>query len=307
VASVASVPTGRIKASPLAKKLAAAKGVSLAGLAGSGPGGRIVRADVIAAASRPAPTTAAGSVAYSPAGGPLGADEKVPVSNMRATIARRLLESTNGIPHFYVEMEIDAGPLSDLREGLNAALADVPPEKGGGKFTVNDFILKASVEALRRVPAVNSSWLGDSIQRHGRVHLAFGVGIEDGLLTPVIRDADSKSLRQISAEAKVLAGKARAKKLTPNEMTGSTFTVSNLGMFGVTGFYGIINPPNAAILSVGATLEKPVVDARGQIVVGRRMMLGISGDHRVIDGVVAAQYLQALKALLETPALLLLS
>ena len=156
------------------------------------------------------------------------------------------------------------------------------------------------------MPAVNSSWMGDTIQRHGRVHLAFGVAIEDGLLTPVIRDADSKSLRQISAEAKALIAKARAKKLTPAEMSGSTFTVTNLGMFGVTGFYGIINPPNAAILSVGATLPKPVVDAHGRIVAGRRMTIGISGDHRVIDGATAAQFLVALKAVLETPALLLM-
>ncbi len=302
-------PGGRIKASPLAKKLAAEKGVSLAGVTGSGPGGRIVRADVISAASKPAPAASSSSAAPAITGltGPIGEDQTVPVSNMRATIARRLLESTNGIPHFYVEIEIDAGPLTDLREGLNAALGNLPPEKGGGKFTVNDFILKASVEALRRVPNVNSSWQGDTIQRHGSVHLAFGVAIDDGLLTPVIRNADSKSLRQIAAEAKELIGKARAKKLTPAEMTGSTFTVTNLGMFGVTGFYGIINPPNAGILSVGATLVKPVVNADGQIVAGRRMTVGISGDHRVIDGAAAAQFLAALKAVLETPALLLLS
>jgi pyruvate dehydrogenase E2 component (dihydrolipoamide acetyltransferase) len=302
-----AISGARVKASPLAKKLAAEKGVALAGVAGSGPGGRIVRADVLAAAGKPAPASSASAGgAVTSLSGPIGADETVPVSNMRATIARRLLESTNGIPHFYVEIEVDAGPLADLREGLNAALGELPPEKGGGKFTVNDFILKASVEALRRVPAVNSSWLGENIQRHGRVHLAFGVALEDGLLTPVIRDADSKSLRQISAEAKALIAKARAKKLTPAEMTGSTFTVTNLGMFGVTGFYGIINPPNAAILSVGATLQKPVVDSHGRVVAGRRMIIGISGDHRVIDGAAAAQFLAALKALLETPALLLL-
>jgi pyruvate dehydrogenase E2 component (dihydrolipoamide acetyltransferase) len=299
--------SARIKASPLAKKLAVEKGVALAGVTGSGPGGRIVRADVLAAVGKPAPaTSAAGSSSVASLSGPIGADETVPVSNMRATIARRLLESTNGIPHFYVEIEIDAGPLADLREGLNAALGEIPPEKGGGKFTVNDFILKGAVEALRRVPAVNSSWMGETIQRHGRVQLAFGVAIEDGLLTPVIRDADCKSLRQISAEAKALIAKARAKKLTPAEMSGSTFTVTNLGMFGVTGFYGIINPPNAAILSVGATLPKPVVDAHGRIVAGRRMTIGISGDHRVIDGATAAQFLVALKAVLETPALLLM-
>ncbi len=303
----------RIKASPLAKKLAAEKGVALADVTGSGPSGRIVRADVIAAAANPkaAASASSGASPVASLSGPIGPDETLAVSNMRATIARRLLESTNGVPHFYVEIEVDAGPLADMREGLNAALGEIPAAKGGGKFTVNDFILKGAVEALRRVPAANSSWLqgenGPVIQRHGSVHLAFGVAIEDGLLTPVIRNADSKSLRQIAAEAKELIGKARAKKLTPAEMSGSTFTVTNLGMFGVTGFYGIINPPNAAILSVGATLQKPVVDARGQIVVGRRMTIGVSGDHRVIDGAVAAQFLAALKSVLETPALLLLA
>ena len=293
-------PGARIKASPLAKKLAAEKGVALADVTGSGPSGRIVRADVIAAAANPkARAVASDAPTVASLSGPIGPDEILAVSNMRATIARRLLESTNGIPHFYVEIEVDAGPLADMREGLNAALGEVPVAKGGGKFTVNDFILKGAVEALRRVPAANSSWLqgenGPVIQRHGAVHLAFGVAIEDGLLTPVIRNAESKSLRQIAVEAKELIGKARAKKLTPAEMSGSTFTVTNLGMFGVTGFYGIINPPNAAILSVGATLQKPVVDARGQIVAGRRMTIGVSGDHRVIDGAVAAQFLAALK------------
>jgi pyruvate dehydrogenase E2 component (dihydrolipoamide acetyltransferase) len=302
-----AVPGARIKASPLAKKVAAEKGVSLAGLAGSGPGGRIVRADVLAAAARPAPAAASSTTAaFAPSSGPLGPDEKVPVTNMRATIARHLLKSKTEIPHFYVEVEIDAGPLTDMREGLNTALAEVPPEKGGGKFTVNDFILKASIEALRRVPTVNASWMGDHIQRHGRVHLSFGVALEDGLVTPVIKNADSKSIRQISAEAKELIAKARAKKLKPDEMSGSTFTVTNLGMLGVSRFYGIINPPNAAILSVGATVKKPVVDAHDHIVIGRRMTIGIAGDHRVLDGAVAANFLQALKTLLETPALLLL-
>jgi pyruvate dehydrogenase E2 component (dihydrolipoamide acetyltransferase) len=296
-------PGGRVKASPLAKKVATEKGVALAGVTGSGPGGRIVRADVLAAAAKPAPAAAP---SFAPVGGPLGPDEKTPVSNMRATIARHLLKSKTEIPHFYLELEIDAGPLTDLREGLNAALGDVPAEKGGGKFTVNDFILKASVEALRRVPAVNASWQGDHIQRHGRVHLAFGVALEDGLVTPVIKNADSKSIRQISAEARELAGKARSKKIKPDEMTGSTFTVTNLGMFGVTGFFGIINPPNAAILSVGATIKKPVVDAHDRVVVGRRLNIGLAGDHRVIDGAVAAHFLQALRTVLETPALLLL-
>ena len=304
-----SIPGARVKASPLAKKIAVEKGVSLAGLTGSGPGGRIRRVDVLAAVGKPsAPAVASSSATttFAASGGPLGQDEKTPVSNMRAAIARHLLKSKTEIPHFYLELEIDAGPLTDMREGLNVALADVPPEKGGGKFTVNDFILKASVEALRRVPAVNASWMGDHIQRHGRVHLAFGVALEDGLVTPVIKNADSKSIRQISIEARELAGKARNKKIKPDEMTGSTLTVTNLGMYGITGFFGIINPPNAAILSVGATVKKPVVDANNQIVIGRRMSIGLAGDHRVIDGAVAAQFLQALRTLLETPALLLL-
>lgn len=173
------------------------------------------------------------------------------------------------------------------------------------KFTVNDYILKATAEALRRVPAVNSSWQGDKIQQYGAVHLAFGVAIEDGLVTPVIRDAHAKSLRAIAIEARELAEKARNRKLKPDEMTGSTFTVTNLGMFGITNFYGIINPPNAGILSVGATISKPVIAANGSLAAGQRMSLGFSGDHRVVDGATGALFLQALRDLLETPAMML--
>jgi pyruvate dehydrogenase E2 component (dihydrolipoamide acetyltransferase) len=221
---------------------------------------------------------------------------------MRAVIAQRLQESKTTAPHFYLESEIDVGALLDLRKQLNSELAALPPEQGGIKFTVNDFILKAATEALRRVPAMNRSWAGKTIRQHSSVDISFGVAIEDGLLTPVIRNADAKSLKSISAEAKELITKARSKKLSPNEMSGSTFTVTNLGMFGVTGFYGIINTPNAGILSVGATIARPVVRENGSIEAAEIMKIGLSCDHRVVDGAIGAQFLQSLKTILENPA-----
>jgi pyruvate dehydrogenase E2 component (dihydrolipoamide acetyltransferase) len=305
----ASDDGSRLKSSPLARKIAKEKGVDLSSVKGSGPGGRIVRADVLAAAAAPKPAApsapaAAKTAAPAPAVASLQ-DREVPVSNIRATIARRLVESKTQLPHFYLETEADAAPLGALRASINEGLGSLAAEQGGLKVSVNDLILKATVEALRRVPAANASWMGDKIKYHGSVHLAFGVAVEEGLLTPVIKNAQAKSLRQIAAEAKELIGKARSKKLKPDEMTGSTFTVTNLGMYGITSFYGIINPPNAAILSVGATVKKPVVNAKGEIVVGERMILGISGDHRVIDGAVGAQFLAALRELIEKPALFL--
>lgn len=287
----------RIKASPLARKIASHKGVSLKGLSGSGPGGRIVKADVMHAVGKGGGAAAISGMAAGASRGLIAKDEAIPVSNMRRAIATYLLQSKTQIPHFYLDIEVDVGPLMDLRAVLN---------KNGksGKITVNDFILKASVEALRRVPKVNASWQGDVIKQHGSVHLAFGVAIEDGLVTPVIRDAHAKSLYQMSAEAKVLAEKARNKKLSPNEMSGHTFTVTNLGMFGINSFFGIINPPNAAILSIGATVKKPVVDSQGSITVGHRMNIGFSGDHRVVDGVTGAEFLAALKEIIEVPALM---
>jgi len=300
----------RVKASPLARKLAEQKGIPLNAVKGSGPGGRIVKRDVLKAekdgVSTPAESAPSQSPAPEAAASAPGLEEKsIKVSNMRRVIAQRLLESKTQVPHFYLETEVDAAALIKLRGELNASLAELPPEQGGIKFTVNDFILKASAEALRRVPGANASWQGDVIQQFGAVHLAFGVAIDDGLLTPVIRDAHAKSLRQISTEAKALIKKARAKKLTPNEMSGSTFTVTNLGMYGVTGFFPIINMPNAAILSVGATLKKPVVGPNDELTVGHRMALGMAGDHRVIDGAVGAEFLMALKDVLEKPALML--
>ncbi len=200
---------------------------------------------------------------------------------------------------------MDVGAMLDLRKQLNSELAELAPEQGGVKFTVNDFILKAATEALRHVPEMNRSWNESTIRQHPSVHISFGVAIDDGLLTPVIRDADAKGLKAIALEAKELISKARSKKLSPNEMSGSTFTVTNLGMFGVTGFFGIINTPNAGILSVGATIARPIVGKNGEIAIGQIMKIGLSCDHRVVDGVVGARFLQALKTILETPALIL--
>ena len=298
----------RTKASPYAKRMAEKAALNVAALSGTGPGGRVVGRDVAAAASAPAVAAPSGplNVAVAPPadGKGIQPDADVPVGGMRQTIARRLLESKVTVPHFYLEVEVDAAPLMAMRESLNKRLAEAGAD--AVKLSVNDFILKASAEALRRVPAVNASWAGTSIRTHGAVHLSFGVALEDGLVTPVIRDAHAKTLKDIAVEAKSLIGKARSKKLTPNEMSGSTFTVTNLGMYGVTGFFGIINVPNAAILSVGATIKKPVVDAQDRLVIGHRMVIGLSGDHRVVDGANGAQFLQALKQLLEEPALMLI-
>ena len=294
----APAPAGRIKATPLARKVAAAKSVDLARVQGSGPGGRIRRADVLAAAAAPAPAARAASSVL--AKGPIQEERAVAVSNMRGAIARRLLESKTQLPHFYVEIEIDAAPLSTLREQLNAAL-----EGDGVKLSVNDFILKASAEALRRVPQVNASWEGNQIRYFAAAHVSFAVAIDDGLITPVVRDAHLKSLFAISTEAKTLGKRAKEKKLAPAEFTGGTFCVSNLGMMGIPRFSAIINPPNAAILAVGTVVRKPVV--RGdRIEIGQTMTVTLSCDHRVVDGAVGAQYLNALKTLLESPALLLL-
>jgi len=302
-APVSSTGT-RIKASPLAKKIAAEKGLDLSTLQGSGPGGRILKEDVLNA--KPG-AVATDTTSSAPAAAPAATLEAldIPVTNMRKSIGKALVGSKTQAPHFYLQIEVDGAPLAKLRAELNGKLADLPPEHGGTKFSVNDLTLKAAAEAVRRVPAINRSWEGDTIKQHPNVHLAFGVAIDDGLVTPVIRAAETKGLREIGAEAKVLIKKARGKKLTPNEMSGSTLTVTNLGMFGISDFYGIINPNNAAILSIGATLKKPVVNENDEIVVGQVMKIGLSGDHRTIDGAVGAQYLQALKEILEAPATML--
>lgn len=310
--STSSESDSRIKASPLAKKLAKAEGVDLASIKGTGPNGRIVKQDVLDAkksggSSKPAASESKPAASVTLPGLAIAEDADLPVSSMRGVIAKRLVESKNTAPHFYLQIEVNAANLLATRAKINADLANVPAEHGGGiKLTVNDFILKASAEALRRVPTMNRSWQGSSIRQNGSVNLAFGVAIEDGLLTPVIRNAESKTLKQIAIEAKELIGKARNKKLSPAEMSDSTFTVTNLGMFGISSFYGIINTPNAGILSVGATEKKPIVNDAGEIVIGQMMTIGVSCDHRAVDGAVGAQYLQALKTLLETPALSLI-
>jgi pyruvate dehydrogenase E2 component (dihydrolipoamide acetyltransferase) len=305
----APAATGRIRISPLARKLAEEKGIDPSRVTGSGPGGRIVRADILAAeksgtakaGAAPARASGGSFTGGTPAKtGPIQEERTVQVTNMRGAIARRLLESKTQLPHFYVDIEIDAEPLLALREQLNKAL-----ESEGVKLSVNDFILKASAEALRRVPQVNASWEGAQIRYFGAAHVAFAVAMEEGLITPVIRDTHLKSVFAISTEAKALGKRAKEKKLKPEEFTGGTFCVSNLGMMGIPRFTAIINPPNAAILAVGTTVKKPVVK-NDQIVVGQTITLTLSCDHRVVDGAVGAQYLGALKQLLEAPALLLL-
>lgn len=301
----APVATGeRLKISPLARKLASELGVNPATVNGSGPGGRIVRADIEAAAKAPKTAPTAGSAAkgkkaappfVGTSDAPVQAEKVTKNSNMRATIARRLIEAKTTIPHFYLETEIDAGPMLALRAQVNELLGD------SGKLSVNDFILKACAHALRRVPAVNCSWDGEGIKAHAAANVSFAVAIEDGLITPVVFNAHAKTIHQISAEAKTLGAKAKAKKLQPNEYSGGTFCVSNLGMFGVHRFSAIINPPNAAILAVGTTVRKAVVNDAGQIVAGDRLALTLSCDHRVVDGATGAQFLAALKDLLEKP------
>ena len=294
----------RVKASPLARKVAAELGVQLESLPGSGPGGRIVRDDVLSAhenRSEVSPQTAKPAPLAVPRVPVSQQDTHIPLGGMRRTIAARLLEAKTTIPHFYLQSEVDAEPLIQLRQQLNASNESA----GLPKFTVNDFILKAAAVAAAHVPKANASFAGDAIVQYGSVHLACAVAIDDGLVTPVIRDAQSKTLSQISAEIKDLAAKARSKKLKPEQYQGGTITVSNLGAYGVDEFFAIINPPQSLIISVGAILKKPVVNMTGAIVAGQRIILALSCDHRVVDGAIGAQFLAELKRLIETPALML--
>ena len=292
---------GRVKASPLAKKVAAEKHVDVASLTGTGPGGRIVKADVLNA---PANGSSGGGTAASIFGrGPVAPEGRQKLSTMRSVIAKRLLESKTTIPHFYLEIDVDAKPMLELRAQLNDTLGKQKPPV---KLSLNDFVLKAAAEAVRRVPAVNASFDGDGIKQFADVQLSFAVAIAEGLITPIVREAQNKSLIQISGEAKALAAKAKDGKLKPEEFQGGTFTVSNLGMLGIDSFYAIINPPQAAILAVGNIVKKPVVDANDNIVVGHRQIFTLSCDHRVVDGAVGAAYLKELRELIEKPALLLL-
>lgn len=295
----------RIKASPLAKKIAAEMGVDLARLQGSGPAGRIVRDDVVAAAQIPSPEKPAAPQPPSIKPQPLIAaveDKKIPLSGMRKTIAARLLESKTTIPHFYLQAQIDAEPMMNLRQLINPAAEAA----GLGKLTVNDFILKATAVAATRVPLANATFNGDSIIQFANVQLACAVAVDEGLITPVIREAQKKTISQLSAELKDLAARARSKKLKPEEYQGGTITVSNLGGYGVEQFFAIINPPQAVIVSVGTIVKTPVINAAGQVVPGQRITVGVSCDHRVVDGAVGAQFLGELKKLLESPALMLI-
>ncbi len=294
----ATLPNGsHIKASPLAKKIALERGVSLLGVQGTGPGGRVVAADVPTAATThtAAPAAPRIEVPFS------DADTKTPLSGMRRTIAERLLASKTQIPHFYLTIEIDAAPLAKLRKELNAAAET----SGSAKVTVNDFILLAAARAAKQHPRVNSAFAGDSIVEYGSVNLSVAIAVEDGLITPVIRDAQSLSLRAISAAVKDLAVRARSKKIKPEEYQGGTLTISNLGAYGIDCFYAIINPPQAAILAVGAIVKKPVVNAQDQIVAGQRMTISLSGDHRVVDGAAGAEFLATMRKSLESPTSLL--
>ena len=290
------------KASPLARKIALERGVDLSRITGTGPGGRIVAADITqqgTSSSRPSAAAAPQQQIAVPFS---DADTKTPLSGMRRTIAERLLISKTQIPHFYLTMEIDAGPLSELRKEINSNAEAT----GSPKITINDFVLLATARAAALHPKVNAAFAGDSIVQYASVNLSVAIAVEDGLITPVIRDAQSRSLREISSAVKDLAVRARSKKIKPEEYQGGTITISNLGAYGVDSFYAIVNPPQATILAVGAIVKKPVVNAADQIVAGQRMNISLSGDHRVVDGATGAEFLAAIRKSLEAPASLLL-
>ncbi len=290
----ASTANGRVKASPLAKKLAAEKGIDINKVNGSGDGGRIVKSDVDnykpAAAAAQAPAAKASATSQVPAG--VVSFDEVPVSQMRKVIAKRLAESKFTAPHFYVTIAIDMDAAVASRAKLN--------EVSKVKISFNDLVLKACAVALKQHPAVNSSWLGDKIRVNHHVNIGVAVAVEDGLLVPVVRFADTKSLSQIAAEVKEAAQKAKDKKLQPADWEGNTFTISNLGMFGVDEFTAIINPPDSCILAIGGISQVPVVK-NGAIVPGNVMKVTLSCDHRVVDGATGAAFLQTLKSLLEEP------
>jgi pyruvate dehydrogenase E2 component (dihydrolipoamide acetyltransferase) len=296
---------GKVRASPMARHIAAEHGLDLSEISGSGPQGRVVRADVEAAlssGSRPtaeAPTEPTEPPAATPSQAPTDGDERIPLSQMRRTIARRLAESKRTVPHFYLTTSVDATDLGALRKQINEQLADA-----GLKVSFNDLIVKGAALAFRKVPEVNVSFADDALIRHAHVNVGIAVATERGLIVPVIRDADQKSLGQIAREARDLAERANAGKLQPNDYSGGTFSVSNLGMFGVEQFEAVINPPEAAILAVGAISREPA-EHKGEIALRDRLRLTLSVDHRALDGAVGARYLQALKALLEKPMQLL--
>jgi pyruvate dehydrogenase E2 component (dihydrolipoamide acetyltransferase) len=291
-AASAGVSSGeRVKASPLAKKIAAQSGVDLKVIQGSGPGGRIIRRDVEAAATAQPASVPAGVAATGPE------FEDVPLSQIRAIIAKRMPLAKAPVPHFYVTSDVAMDRAWALREELNAL-------EGQPKLSPNDLVIRACAQALLQHPGINASFQGESIRVHRRAHIGIAVALEDGLITPVLRDCQAKSLAQIAVEARDLAERARARKLRASELSGATFSISNLGMFDVAAFSAIINPPEGAILAVGSVRRVPVVE-EDAVTVGRRMALTLSCDHRVMDGAMAARFLQDVKRLLEEPLRLL--
>ena len=293
-APVSGSGDARLKASPLAKAMAQDAGIDLAAISGSGDGGRIIKRDVEAAMATGSTPAAQPSVAPSKPSAPVYGE--VPVSQMRKTIARRLAESKFGAPHFYLTIEINMSQAVTDRKMLN--------EDAEIRVSFNDMVVKACALALKQHPAINSSWHEKTIRRHENVNIGVAVAVEDGLLVPVIYDADKKGLRQLHEEIVVQAGKAQSKKLQPEEMQGNTFTISNLGMFGIEEFTAIINPPDSCILAVGAITPKPIV-VNGEITVGHMMKVTMSCDHRVVDGATGAKFLQTVKELLEHPVRML--
>ena len=284
---------GRLRASPVARRLAREAGLRLEAVVGSGPRGRIVKRDIEAA-------LAAGTAA-APAPMPDVPGEDfvdVPLTQIRKTIARRLVESLGPVPHFFLTADVDMARATELRQQFNEL-------ELGARISFNDIVIKATALALARHPECNAWWGGDHVRRHNRVHIGVAVAIDDGLITPVVRDAHARLIADISNEVKELAALARAKRLTPEQYTGSTFSISNLGMFGIEQFTGVINPPEAGILAVGAVEDRPVA-ADGQVLVRRRMRMTMSCDHRVIDGAQGARFLATLKDILEKPLSVLL-
>ena len=303
-ASPARTEEARVKASPVARRVAAELGVDLASVKGTGPEGRVTETDVRAAAKSVAAVADRSGAKAQPKPAPLikaGEGARIQLSGMRKIIAQRLVESLGPIPHIYLTIEINAAPLMAAREELKSAGEGADT----AKITVNDFVLKAAVQAAVKVPRVNASFDGDAIVQYADVDLGIAVAIEDGLLTPVIRAAQNKSLREISEQVKDLASRARNKRMKPEEFQGGTFTVSNLGGMGIDSFSAVINPPQGFILAIGKVTKVPVIDDGDQIVVGHRMSITMSCDHRVIDGALGADYLKELRHLLENPALLL--
>jgi pyruvate dehydrogenase E2 component (dihydrolipoamide acetyltransferase) len=301
---IATTP-GRVMASPLVRRMARERDVDLAAVSGTGPKGRIVLRDLesvtpaqaapVAQAKAPAPAPAP---VQAPAASALEGSRVVPLSGMRKTIAARLTQSKRDIPHFYLSVDVEASALEAMRKQVNEALT------ADEKVSINDFILKACASALKRVPGCNASFEGEHIRYFEHADISVAVSVPDGLVTPVLRNAELKSIAQISREVRELAGKAKEKKLKPEDMAGGTFSVSNLGMFGIDEFAAVIRPPEGAILAVGAIRDVPVIKA-GQVGAGRMMSLTLSCDHRVIDGALGAELLKQIRTLLEKPLALL--